>query len=163
MTDDVAIGLVTGLRDEMTAHLREIREMGITRIQLVYPPDRLGDNAADIIASVQCAVSETEVAITSVVCTFPGERYDDIAAVQQTVGFVPESTRAERLAATRAFAEVAKKLGVGRLCCHIGYIPEDAADPVHAELVAALRSLCADLAAGDLVFALETGQETAKG
>ena len=163
MADDLAIGLVTGLTDDTAARLRDLKNLGITTIQLVYPPESAASGDQAPMRAVTDAVKETGVEITTVVCTFPGERYDDIAAVRETVGFVPAATRAERLEMTRAFGGVAKQLGVGRLSCHIGYIPEDAADPVRKDLVDAVRTLCADLAKDGLTFALETGQETAAG
>jgi sugar phosphate isomerase/epimerase len=164
MAGQLAIGVVTGMRDDMTAHLNEIKKMGIATIQLVYPPDRLDSDAvASSTDAIRTAVDATGIEITSIVCTYPGERYDDIPTVRRTVGFVPEDTRAERLATTRAMAGVARRLGVGRLCCHIGYIPEDPGDPVHQALAEALRALCADLEKDGLVFGLETGQETAAG
>ena len=69
----------------------------------------------------------------TVFAAYEGEDYADIPAVARTVGFVPEKTRAVRVARTLAVSDFAAQLGVGSIACHIGFVPEDAG---HADYVA---------------------------
>lgn len=52
---------------------------------------------------------------------------------------------------------------MSRVAAHIGFVPEDQADPLYAPMVAVTREICDALKARGQVFALETGQETAQG
>jgi len=156
----LAIGVIVGIEPSPEQALTYVRDMGIPTVQISYPG---GLDTPDGIALIKRALAETGIEITSVVCGFEGDQYSDIATVQATVGLVPESTRAERLKHIRQASDFASKLGVTRLQTHIGYVPEDPSDPAYQDVVAAMRTVCDDVARHGQVFALETGQETGAG
>lgn len=160
MADKWAIGVMTGMSQAPEAALGAVRDMGIPTVQLSYPAQL--DNPEGI-QQIKDAVASTGVEITTVFCSFPGERYDDIPTVQRTVGLVPEETRAERTAAIVKIQDFAQKLGVNRVAAHIGFVPEDHSDPRYPVLVQTMQKICDDGKARSQVFALETGQETAAG
>jgi sugar phosphate isomerase/epimerase len=160
MADQLALGLMTGMRSEPLEALEAVKELGIPTVQLSYPAHL--DNPEGI-GRIKRAVEETGVEITTVFCSFPGESYADIPTVQRTVGLVPESTRAERVAKIDEISSFAQKLGVDRVAAHIGFVPEDHNDPIYPMMVETVQGICDRLATRGQVFALETGQETAKG
>jgi len=100
--------------------------------------------------------------IVTVFAAFDGEDYADIPAVQRTVGFIPRATRAAREQRMLAVSDFAANLGVNSIACHIGFVPEDAADPDYAAVRDMVRRVCDHAAARGQTFALETGQERAE-
>jgi sugar phosphate isomerase/epimerase len=147
------------MKDDPAAALLAAKELGLSTAQLGYPQPL---NNEDGIAAIKKAVDDTGVEITTVFCGFPGESYADIPTVRATVGLVPESTRAERVARVLEISEFAEKIGVDRVAAHIGFIPEDENDPRYPALVETVQQICDELKKRGQVFALETGQETAK-
>jgi sugar phosphate isomerase/epimerase len=160
MAKPLAIGVITHLGDNPQAALQSVQQLEIPTVQIGYPPAL--DNEAGV-REIEAARVATGIEITTVFCGFPGESYADIPTVQETVGLVPEGTRAERVEQTLKIAEFAHKIGVSRVAAHIGFVPEDHADPRYPQLVEVTRRICNDLATRGQVFALETGQETAQG
>lgn len=156
----LAIGVIVGIEPSPEQALTYVRDMGIPTVQISYPG---GLDTPDGISLIKRVLAATGIEITSIVCGFEGDQYSDIATVRATVGLVPETTRGERLKHIRKASDFASKLGVSRLQTHIGYVPEDPSDPDYAGVVAAMRTVCDDVARYGQVFALETGQETGAG
>ena len=77
-----------------------------------------------------------------------------------TIGLVPRSTRAARIAALVSVSDFAKKLGVQQVQTHCGFIPEDPADALYPEAVAAIREVAKHCQSNGQSFLMETGQET---
>ncbi len=77
-----------------------------------------------------------------------------------TIGLVPRKTRAARIAALTEVSDFAKRLGVGQVQTHCGFIPEDPADPLYGETVDAIREVAKHCGANGQSFLMETGQET---
>ncbi len=77
-----------------------------------------------------------------------------------TIGLVPPATRAARLDALRQVSDFAHQLGVAQVQTHCGFIPEDPADPLYAQVVVAIREIAGHCAANGQQFLMETGQET---
>ncbi len=158
-SNELALGVIVSLGENPIEKLHEVRDLGLSVVQISYPANL--DNDAGI-EKIKAAVEESGIGITTIFCAFEGERYDDIPTVHETVGLVPEKTRAERVEITERISLFAQKLGVDRVAAHIGFIPEDAADPLYKEVVETVRGICEKLKARGQIYALETGQETAK-
>jgi sugar phosphate isomerase/epimerase len=110
----------------------------------------------------KATLSREDFPIVTVVADFDGESYADIATVQRTVGFIPPATRASREQRFLAISDFAAKLGVKSIACHIGFVPEDHADPDYAPVRDMVRRICDHAAKHGQTFALETGQEPAQ-
>ena len=156
--EDLEIGLVFGAREDARATLEHVKSFGLRAGQLVFPggfslrgADQVWDNALRV----------ARFTPVTLVCSYEGEDYADIPTVQGTVGLVPESTRAERVARTKAVADVGKYLGIDSVMCHIGFVPEDEHTPLYAEIRDVARDICDHCAKNGQNFALETGQEPA--
>ncbi len=101
----------------------------------------------------------------TVVTAFPGfdgESYADIPAVKDTVGYVPAATRKAREARTREASDFARALGIPGLATHIGFVPEDTAEPDYLAVRDLVRRVCDYCERNGQTFALETGQEPAE-
>src|SRR3712207_1129884 len=118
MAKQWALGVMTGMSEGPLPSLQAVRDLGIDTVQLQYPHYL---DTPEGVRQIEAAVQETGVEITLVFCGFAGESYADIPTVRATVGLVPESTRAERVALTRTISLFAQRLGVSGIAAHIGF------------------------------------------
>jgi sugar phosphate isomerase/epimerase len=139
--------------------LEHAKSFGVRAGQLAFAGELPLDGLAE---SWDKALTAEKFTLVSAVCAYVGESYIDIPTVLNTVGLVPEKTRAERLARTKAVSDLAQTLGIERVACHIGFVPEDADEPLYAEVRDVTREICDHCAKNGQEFALETGQEPAK-
>ncbi|MBI2300201.1 MAG: sugar phosphate isomerase/epimerase [Armatimonadetes bacterium] len=151
-----AIGVFTSVDAGLGVDLDGVRQLGVPTVQLHAPHAETRRQAADI----KQRFAGAGLTVTVVFAGFPGESYADIPTVKKTVGLVPEATYAERLAETKEIADFARAIGVDAVGMHIGFVPEDDADPIFGRVVAAAQEVCDYCAGLDQHFHLETGQET---
>ncbi len=157
--DELETGLMFWAKEDALETLREVKRFGLRCGQLGFPPELPLEHAAE--AWDRALTAEHFIAVTAV-CSYRGEDYSDIPTVARTVGLVPRATRAERIARTKAVSDVAAKLSIDSLACHIGFIPERQEDSLYREMLDVTRDICDHCAANGQSFTLETGQEPAK-
>jgi L-ribulose-5-phosphate 3-epimerase len=157
--DDLEIGLMFWAGKDARATLQRVKSFGVRAGQLGFPGDLPLDGAVE--RWDEALTAEHFTAVTAV-CSYAGEDYSDIPTVQRTVGLVPRDTRAERVARTKAVSDVARGLGIESVACHIGFVPEEAHDPLYSEVRDVAREVCDHCGKNGQAFTLETGQEPAK-
>jgi len=111
-------------------------------------------------AEVRLEAEEADIVLTSLWAGWPGPGVWDFQDGPLTLGIVPAQYRAERVAALKKAGEFAKELGVPAIVTHLGFIPENAKDPLFEEVVEAVRDIAMHLKSLGLEFWFETGQET---
>ncbi len=156
--EDLEIGLVFVAGEDARATLELAKSFGLRAGQIVFPGGYSLRRAAEVWDDALRTARFTPVTL---VCSYAGEDYADIPAVERTVGLVPAATRTERVARTKAVADVGKYLGVDSVMCHIGFVPEDPNEPLYAEMRDVARDICDHVAKNGQNFTLETGQEPA--
>ena len=139
--------------------LRRVKSFGLRAGQLGFPGELPLEGAAERWDQALTAEHFTAVAA---VCSYVGEDYADIPAVETTVGLVPPATRTERVSRTKAVSDVARSLGLESVACHIGFVPEDPKESLYAEIRDVARDLCDHCGKNGQSFTLETGQEPAQ-
>lgn len=77
-----------------------------------------------------------------------------------TLGLVPAAYRERRTSELISAGTFAHKIGLPAIITHVGFIPENANDPVFHEVVVAVRRIATHLEQLGLEFWFETGQET---
>ncbi|MFH1921261.1 MAG: sugar phosphate isomerase/epimerase family protein [Planctomycetota bacterium] len=154
------IGVFASLDAGLGVKLEVVQELGIPTIHLHAPhqSSRTQAQAEQFLAKLE----EMGTQISAVFGGFEGESYADIPTVARTIGLVPPETRAERTREMKEIADFARVLGVDVVALHIGFVPEDPADPLHAEVVAVAREICDHCLSNDQRLHLETGQESAE-
>lgn len=157
--NDLEVGLMFWGGDDAVATLRDVKAFGLRAGQLGFGGDLSLDGAAE---RWDEALRDEKFTVTTAVCSFIGEDYSDIPTVAKTVGLVPPSTRAERVARIKAVSDVASKLGVDSVACHIGFVPHTPGESLYEEIRAVTLDLCRYCHANGQRFTLETGQEPAK-
>ncbi len=143
-------------RDDLEA----ICGMGVRCGQMGIPGDYSMDETA--VGKWKAALAAEGFTLVTLFAAYDGESYSDLPTVQRTVGFIPPETREARIRRTLELSDFAAKLGVGSVACHIGFVPEDAADPDYIAVREAVRTVCQHAARHGQTFALETGQEPAR-
>jgi sugar phosphate isomerase/epimerase len=157
--NDLEIGLMFWAADDARETLRKVKEFGVRAGQLGFGGELSLDGAAE--RWDEALTAERFTAVTAV-CSHIGEDYADIPTVGQTVGLVPEETRQQRIARTKAVSDVAGKLGIDSVACHIGFITHDFGDKNYGAIRDVARNICDHCGANGQSFTLETGQEPAK-
>ena len=133
-------------------------EQGFFHCQLVSwnPELWTAENAAEIKALSR----EFGVQITAFWCGWEGPRAWNFADGPETLGIVPVAFRAMRMQNLLDGAAYARLLGVNDVVTHMGFIPENKSDPLYPGVVAAVRTIAAELKRFGQNLLFETGQET---
>jgi sugar phosphate isomerase/epimerase len=77
-----------------------------------------------------------------------------------TLGLVPATYRDRRIGELIRAADFAHEMGLPAIITHLGFIPENPADPVFMDVVIAVRQIARHLQQLGMQFWFETGQET---
>ena len=157
--DKWPLGVFASIDAGLGVRLEVVHELGVPTIQLHAPSkaSRTKQRAERFIE----LLDKFGIRITVVFGGFEGESYADIPTVARTVGLVPPETRSARLAEMKEISDFARLLGVGAVGLHVGFVPHDAGDPLHRDVVAVTRQLCDHCQGNGQNLHLETGQETA--
>ncbi|MBV8863881.1 MAG: sugar phosphate isomerase/epimerase [Acidobacteriaceae bacterium] len=157
--EDLEIGLMFWATDDARKTLQHVKQFGVRAGQLGFPGELALDGAAE---NWDAALTAEQFTPVTAVCSYVGEIYQDIPSVQRTVGLVPEQTRSERVARTKAVSDIAGQLGIDSVACHIGFISHDFGSASYAEIRDVARDICDYCGKNGQSFTLETGQEPAK-
>lgn len=155
---DMEIGVMFWGGKDPTETLREVKALGVRCGQIGIPGDMKLEGAVN---AWKTALQAEKFTLVTVFCAFNGESYADIPTVQNTVGFIPPATRAEREQRTLEVSDFAAGLGVPSIATHIGFVPEDTSHPDYVAVREMVRRVCDHALKHNQTFALETGQEPA--
>jgi sugar phosphate isomerase/epimerase len=139
--------------------LKAVAAFGLSVCQLSAGnnDEYLTDEVAD---AVREESQETGVRITGLWAGWPGPRVWDLMDGPTTLGLVTVAYRAIRLEALRKAALFAVRAQLPAVITHLGFIPENPADPTFREVVIAVRYLARFMEDLGLQFWFETGHET---
>jgi len=152
------LGTIVGLGKGPEEELAKVHELGLPTCQVSNWDPTL--YTEDMVRRLVEASDKNQVEVSTVWAGTPGWRIWDFVTGPRTIGLVPEWARAERLAALKAGADFAKKVGAPSITTHVGFIPEDPNDPRYRGTIDALTELSLYCGERGLGFWFETGQET---
>lgn len=157
--DKWPLGVFASIDAGLGVNLKVAHELGVPTIQLHTPSkkSRTPEKAQEFLRTL----GELGMQITCVFGGFEGESYADIPTVKETVGLVPEATRAARTQEMKEIADFARLLDVSAIGLHIGFVPHETSDPQYAGVLAVTRDICDHARANGQNVHLETGQEPA--
>ena len=129
--DKWPIGVFASIDAGLGVKLEVAHELGIPTIHLHAPHQstRTQQKAEEFLAKLK----DFGITISVVFGGFEGESYADIPTVKRTIGLVPPETRAARTQEMKEIADFARVLGVDVVALHLGFLPEDPADPLYGE------------------------------
>jgi sugar phosphate isomerase/epimerase len=154
------IGVFTSIDAGLGVNFNVVEELKIPTVQIHAPHQktRTPEAAKEFLAKCRKA----GVAVTCVFGGFEGESYADIPTTVNTVGLVPEATRAARVQEMKEISDFAKLLGCEAVGLHIGFVPADRTSKAYQGIVETTRDLLDHVAKNGQRLHLETGQETAE-
>lgn len=145
------------------AHPRElaerVRQVGVSNVQLALDPLRTGAWSLDETVET---LARHGLTIRSGMMGMEGEDYSSLETIQRTGGVRPTEHWPANLAAARANAKVAQRLGLRLVTFHAGFLPHDARDPERKLLIERLRAMVDAFAHEGVTVGFETGQESAE-
>ncbi len=130
---------------------------GVSAVQLHLDPLR---GAGDPLEAIR-PLLDAGIAIVSGMMTPLGEDYGTIESIRRTGGLRPNEHWEANLAAARADALIAERLGLDLVTLHAGFIPEDPGDPERAVFLERLGLVADAFGERGVRLGLETGQESA--
>jgi sugar phosphate isomerase/epimerase len=152
-------GVMFWAGDQPAATLETLGKLGFHCGQIGIPGKL--DLDSRMIHEWKKALEQAHFTVYTVFAAFEGESYADIPTVQRTVGFIPEVTREVRERRMMEVSDFAAQLGVAGIATHVGFVPEDTADPDYLAVREMVRRVCDHAVSHQQTFALETGQERA--
>lgn len=154
---DARIGVLVRLREE-GGSLQEMAAFGLRTCQLVsWEPATWSESLA---ARTRREAEANGARLTAFWAGWSGPAVWDFAQGPVTLGIVPAAWREKRVAELKSAGAFARALGVPAVITHLGFVPENASDPLFAQVVAAVKDIAAHLGRMGLEFWFETGQET---
>jgi sugar phosphate isomerase/epimerase len=152
------IGVVISGADPLVS-LEKVTSFGMSTCQMSIPPEEWWSRERTEL--IRKKAREEEIEITSLICGFEDEDYQDIPTIKRTVGLVNPATRGKRVLRVLSYSDFALELEVEIIQAHIGFIPENTSDSNYKELVLALQKIADYCKENNQSFTLETGQEKA--
>jgi sugar phosphate isomerase/epimerase len=157
MKEKWPIGVFASIDAGLGVRLDVAHELGVPTIHLHTP--HAASRTSHHATNFKHKLRELGITITCVFAGFEGESYADIPTVKRTVGFVPQETRAARVAEFKSISDFAHELEVDVVGVHLGFVPHDPADPDYIQMLALTRDLCDYCDHKSQALHLETGQE----
>ncbi|MEI7436881.1 MAG: sugar phosphate isomerase/epimerase family protein [bacterium] len=151
------IGVMAELRMDRPC-FTELRKFGCNVCQLVSWSPGIWSEA--LAKKVRKEADDNGIQITSFWAGYPGPSEWNFTEGPITLGLIPATYRQMRIEALIKAADFAHQMGLPAIITHLGFIPENPADPVFGEVVVAVRQIALHLKSLGMEFWFETGQET---
>ena len=154
----IKLGVVTRLERSPETALQRVSDLDFPTCQVIcWDPEWLNEEVAD---RLRVTAEEKNVEITTIWTGLPGRYVWDFIEGPGTIGLVPEETRQMRLEVLKRGSDFARHVGVPSITTHVGFIPENPADPLYVGVVEALKEIADHCGEKGQSFWFETGQET---
>lgn len=153
------LGLLISPAEGPEETIRRVHDLGLPTCFLSLDA-YIGKFTPQLADQLKSLLAKYQVTATTVEVVGPPPLKWNFMQGPATIGLVPRATRAARIDALRQVSGFARLLGVPQVQTHCGFIPEDPADPLYKEAIAAIREVAQHCAANGQHFLMETGQET---
>lgn len=151
------VGVMAGLPAEGPV-LKYVQDFGLKACQVCCWNVKL--YTAERAKTLAREMRSGSVKVTSLWAGWPGPAVWDFLDGPLTLGIVPRRYRKIRVVALKKAADFAKSAGIGAIVTHLGFIPENAKDPLFREVVDTVRDIAIHCRKRGVEFWFETGQET---
>lgn len=143
---------------DLMEKLQQAKNLGFTCCQLtMWDPTMFCEQYKNDILE---ASEATGVSVSAIWGGWTGPCEWNFSFGPSTIGLVPAAYRAHRLKELMMASDFASSLGVDTVITHVGFLPENPADPDYVGTIGALRKLCKTMKEKGQTFLFETGQET---
>lgn len=155
----MALGLLISPHGAPEATIKRVHEMGFSNCFLSLD-GYINKFTPDAAKQIGDLLAKYDVVATTVEVVGPPPLEWNFLQGPSTIGLVPPKTHEARIDALRQVSDFAKLLDIGQVQTHCGFIPEDPADPLYPQAVAAIRKVAEHCHGNGQHFLMETGQET---
>jgi len=132
---------------------------GVGAVQLALDPIRRGEWDEEETVD---ALGDAGIAVVSGMMEMRGEDYSTLETIRRTGGVRADEHWDANRSACEANAALARRMGLGLVTLHAGFLPHDAHDPLRATMIGRLGEVADVFAAHGVRVGFETGQETAE-
>jgi sugar phosphate isomerase/epimerase len=155
----MAVGLLISPFGAPEATIKRVHDMGFSNCFLSLDGyiDKFTPDAATQLVDL---LAKYDVVATTVEVVGPAPLVWDFLNGPSTIGLVPPKFRSARIDALKQVSDFAKRLRIGQVQTHCGFIPENPEDPLYAGAVEAIRTVAQHCQGNGQSFLMETGQET---
>jgi len=154
----VKLGVIVGLGPNVDEELKMLKELGFPTAQVsCWTMEYFNDEMASLLKR---SATDHDVEVTTIWTGLPGTPVWNFVQGPLTIGLVPIETREVRVKALKRGSDFAKRVGVGSITTHVGFIPENPNDPHYITLIPTLREVISYVGGNGQSFWFETGQET---
>ncbi|MDR0554814.1 MAG: sugar phosphate isomerase/epimerase [Treponema sp.] len=151
------IGVTLGYGENTEQNFRWCVENGIMTCQLAVG---IGDYTDETVERLNALRKAAGMEITALIGAATGPAVYDFYSGPLTIGIVAPGWQGQRAKELAESARFAARLGVPRVCGHMGFIPENPNDPAYAAGIASARWLAKVYKQTGIGLDFETGQET---
>jgi sugar phosphate isomerase/epimerase len=160
ITPEVSVFLDTTDTPDVRSACAAVWELGFRTIQFGKLEDRYyTPDGRRLLATL---LEEQGLRAVAMCIVHDGESYADLEAVRNTVGFLPPETVAMRVRFSQGCVDTAADLDIPLVTTHIGILPRNAHDPGYQRVLHAVDQVASHAHRRGVLFAIETGQETAE-
>jgi len=158
MTNKIGVMINYNKNTDILAEFEKIKSLELGSCQFsMWDTSMYNDEIAE---AVKNASEKTGVTVSALWAGWSGPKEWNFSFGPATLGLVPPTYRDSRLAELIRGSDFAEKIGVNKMITHVGFLPENPADPEFNGTVGALRHLCKYMEKKGQYFLFETGQET---
>lgn len=150
------LGLIVGLSSEPEKDFQKVMDLQIPTCQVSVAAERLG-HVIDP-QKLSQAAKNSGIEISSCFMVFEGQEYDRVRG-PATMGMVAPKFQAHRLELAKTFSDYVKEMKINSITSHIGFIPDDPAEPLYQQFLEVMQELAEYCQKNDQIFCFETGQE----
>lgn len=144
--------------EKMEEKLKMLHDNGIDNCQIdAWKLHLMTDEMANAVNGLMAKYGVTPTALW---CGWEGPHIWDFRNGPSTLGLVPPAYRHVRTQNLCRGSDFAKKLGIGQVVTHVGFIPENPNDPELTGLCNAVKLVADHCKANGQYFLFESGQET---
>lgn len=151
------IGVITGLKADGPC-FKNVIDFGLSCCQLVSWNPRI--RTEELADRVRDEMADSGINVTGFWAGWEGPAHWNFTQGPATLGIVSKEFREMRVESLKQAGDFAARASIGAVITHLGFIPENPADPVFGEVVTAVRQIAEHLDRRGLEFWFETGQET---
>ncbi|MGH7145780.1 MAG: sugar phosphate isomerase/epimerase family protein [Planctomycetota bacterium] len=152
------LGVIVRLQADPAETLKRVTELELQTCQVsAWQRELMTDAVAD---GLKAEAARRGIRISAFWCGYPGTCVWNFLQGPATIGLVPRGIRELRKQALIRGAEFTARAGVADMATHVGFIPEDPADPLYGETIEALGGVVEACRKQKVHFLFETGQET---
>ena len=154
----LSMGVIVALHEDIEAPLARVKQLGFTTCQIACWQPQL--YTKEQCKRLRSAMAGGEVSVAALWTGYTGPLAWNLTEGPSTLGLVPETWRRDRIRDLKRGARFAADCGIKNIATHVGFIPENPADPQYKQTVRAVREVARYCEKLGIEFWFETGQET---